>query len=110
MYIRSSIQELKCSRAVKTRAPIVDIVSPKRFILKLNNVKTCRSFAYLLQGALAMMEFMKKRRVVITRDDMTMLLLNDDMNTPPEIHSFSSGAAKQLHEIGRRSVLRTRMF
>jgi hypothetical protein len=49
-----------------------------------------------------MMEFMKKRRVVITRDDMTMLLLNDDMNTPPEIHSFSSGAAKQLHEIGRR--------
>ncbi|XP_046442937.1 tRNA (cytosine(34)-C(5))-methyltransferase-like [Daphnia pulex] len=57
------------------------------------------------EGALAMMEFMKKRRVVITRDDMTMLLLNDDMNTPPEIHSFSSGAAKQLHEIDTGSTL-----
>ena len=51
-----------------------------------------------------MMEFMKKRRVVITRDDMTMLLLNDDMNTPPEIHLFSPNAAKQLHEIGKKRL------
>ena len=51
-----------------------------------------------------MMEFMKKRRVVITRDDMTMLLLNDDMNTPPEIHLFSLNAAKQLHEIGKKKL------
>lgn len=71
-YIRSSIQELKCSRAEKTKASIVDIVSPRRFILKFNNIKTWRSFSYLLQGALAMMEFMKKRRVVIARDDIVV--------------------------------------
>jgi hypothetical protein len=64
----------------------------------------------LLQGALAMMEFMKKRRVVITRNDMTMLLLNDDMNAPPEIHMFSPGAAKQLHEIGKELFLELRIF
>lgn len=88
----------------------MDIVSHRRFVRKLNNAKTWYAFAYLLQGALALMEFMKKRRVVITRDDMTMLLLNDDMNTPPEIHSFSSGAAKQLHEIGIELFLRTQRF
>lgn len=56
--------------------------------------------SFFSKGALALMEFMTKRRVVCTREDMTMLLLNDDMDTPPEIHKFSPDAAKQLHEIG----------
>lgn len=44
---------------------------------------------------------MTKRRVVVTKEDMILMLLNDDMDTPPEIHKFSPDAAKQLHAIGK---------
>ncbi len=47
------------------------------------------------------MEYMTKRRVVVTKEDMILMLLNDDMDTPPEIHKFSPDAAKQLHAIGK---------
>ncbi|XP_046652158.1 tRNA (cytosine(34)-C(5))-methyltransferase-like [Daphnia pulicaria] len=76
-----------------------------KMIARSENKGTDCGYRIAQEGALAMMEFMKKRRVVITRADMTMLLLNDDMNTPPEIHSFSSGAAKQVHEIDTGSTL-----
>ena len=43
---------------------------------------------------------MTKRRVTVTKDDMILMLMNENMDTPPEIHKFSPEAAKQLHEIG----------
>lgn len=45
-------------------------------------------------------EYMTKRRVTVTKDDMILMLMNENMDTPPEIHKFSPEAAKQLHEIG----------
>lgn len=44
---------------------------------------------------------MTMRRVPVTKDDMILMLLNDDMDTPPEIHKFSADAAAKLHEIGK---------
>ena len=46
------------------------------------------------------MGFMTKRRVTITKADMVMVLTNDSMDSPPEIHQFSSEAAKIMHEMG----------
>ena len=52
------------------------------------------------------MEYMTKRREVVSKEDMILMLLNDDMDTPPEIHKFTPDAAKQLHEIGMRFRVR----
>lgn len=57
-------------------------------------------FVLLLKGAPILKNFMSKRRVVVTRDDLTLLLLNDDMEEPPEIHKFSAHAANMLHQLG----------
>lgn len=76
----------------------------KMFARSDNKGADC-GFRIAQEGALALMEFMTKRRVVVTREDMSMLLLNDDMDTPPEIHKFSPDAAKQLHEIETGSTL-----
>lgn len=44
---------------------------------------------------------MSKRRILVTKDDMVLLLSNEDMDTPPEIHEFSTNAAAKLREIGK---------
>ncbi len=49
--------------------------------------------------------YMNKRRVSFTRDDLTLLLLNDDMDEPPEIHRFSAEAARTLLELGMNNIL-----
>ena len=51
---------------------------------------------------------MNKRRVSFTQDDLTLLLLNDDMDEPPEIHRFSAEAARTLLELGMNFILNYR--
>lgn len=48
---------------------------------------------------------MNKRRVTFTKDDLTLLLLNDDMDEPPEIHRFSAQAASALLELSMHNIL-----
>lgn len=58
-------------------------------------------YDFVFQGALVLKDFMALRRIPVTKDDMILMLMNDDMDTPPEIHKFSADAATKLHEIGK---------
>ena len=106
ILIRSSTRELKCLLGVTTKVPIADFVLLRRWSLWFYLNKVQIYLFILWQGALALMEYMTKRRVVVSKEDMILMLLNDDMDTPPEIHKFTPDAAKQLHEIGMRFRVR----
>lgn len=56
------------------------------FILEMN----------YFQGAQILMEYMNQRCVKITREDMTKLLLKDDLEAPLEIEKLSSTANTEL--------------
>jgi len=53
------------------------------------------------------MESMSQRCVKITREDMTMLLLKDDLEAPLETSKLSSIATTQLDKLGTEIFLIT---
>jgi len=67
----------------------------KMFIRSDNKGADC-VFRIAQEGAQILMEYMNQRCVKITREDMTKLLLKDDLEAPLEIEKLSSTANTEL--------------
>jgi len=69
----------------------------KMFIRSDNKGADC-VFRIAQEGALILMEHMNQRRSKITREDMTKLLLKDDLEAPLELSKLGSTTAAELEE------------
>merc|ERR1719222_1745577 len=78
----------------------------KMFIRSDNKGADC-VFRIAQEGAQILMESMSQRCVKITREDMTMLLLKDDLEAPLETSKLSSIATTQLDKLGTEIFLIT---
>lgn len=76
----------------------------KMFIRSDNKGADC-VFRIAQEGAQILMESMSQRCVKITREDMTMLLLKDDLEAPLETSKLSSIATTQLDKLDTGCVV-----